>query len=157
MAVLRVPRITTAQRLNLVLLDGEIVYDTDRLKFYGGNGLTAGGFPIGNGVPPGGITGDLLAKASAIDFDTEWVSQNSLIQGFTTDIFTLDNIALTDKKIKLSNIPKSIQGVRFVPDGGIEQRIGIDYNLINDEITWDGFSLDGFLELGEIIRVTYPA
>jgi len=157
MAILRVPRITTAQRLPLVLLDGEVVYDTDKLKFYGGDGVTAGGKPIGAGVPEGGLEGDLLAKASSVDFDTEWIPQGSLIQGFITDVFTLDLAAISAKKLKLSQLPKSAEGVRFSPDGGPDQRLGVDFILSGDEIIWDGLTLDGFLEIGETIRVSYPA
>lgn len=73
----------------------------------------------------------------------------------TVDIFTLSAINISEKKIKLSQTPRSPNSVSVLPDGGIEQRINIDYNLVIDEIVWDGFELDGFLEEGEIIRVTY--
>lgn len=159
MAILRVPRITTAQRLPLILLDAEVVFDTDEVMFYGGDGVTPGGFPIGSGVgiPEGGADGDLLAKASSDDYDTEWIPQGSLIQGFITDVFTLDITAISAKKVKLSQIPKSSEGVRFSPDGGPDQRMGIDFILSGDEIIWIGLTLDGFLEIGETIRVSYPA
>lgn len=159
MAILRVPRITTAQRLPLVLLDGEVVFDTDEIMFYGGDGSTPGGFPIGSGVgiPEGGASGDLLAKASADDFDTEWLSQDALIQTWKSETVTLTEAHVLEKKFALSFTPKAREAVRFVPDGGPEQRLGIDYEVTGNEILWNGLTLDGFLEIGETIRVVYPA
>lgn len=43
------PSITTADRTGLVLDQREVVYDTDLDKFYGGDGVTSGGFEIGSG------------------------------------------------------------------------------------------------------------
>lgn len=46
MAILRVPRITTALRQTLLLQEAELVFDTDLKKFFGGDGLTVGGVEI---------------------------------------------------------------------------------------------------------------
>jgi len=43
MAIFRVPRITTPLRSGLLLQEGEIVFDTDLKKFFGGDGITIGG------------------------------------------------------------------------------------------------------------------
>lgn len=41
--------------------------------------------PAGPGVPTGGATGELLAKVSATDYDTEWVAAPTGASGtFTT-------------------------------------------------------------------------
>jgi len=50
MASIKLPRITTAQRTGITLLLGEIVYDTDLDKFFGGDGSTVGGFEIGSNI-----------------------------------------------------------------------------------------------------------
>jgi hypothetical protein len=42
-AILKVPRIATALRENLLLEEAEIVFDTDLKKFFGGDGVTLGG------------------------------------------------------------------------------------------------------------------
>lgn len=34
----------------------------------------AGGFPLGNGVPSGGTTGQVLAKNSSTNYDVEWIN-----------------------------------------------------------------------------------
>jgi len=39
---------TLAQRLGLVLLEGELLYDTTDKSWYGGDGVTAGGRPLSN-------------------------------------------------------------------------------------------------------------
>lgn len=50
MARFKAPKITTTQRLSLVLDVSELVYDTDQDKFYGGDGVTMGGVLIGKGA-----------------------------------------------------------------------------------------------------------
>ena len=50
MAIFKVPRITTGQRMGLTLEESEIVYDINHKIFYGGNGISAGGVAIGSGV-----------------------------------------------------------------------------------------------------------
>lgn len=49
----------------------------------GATGATGPQGPAGEGVPAGGTTGQILAKASATDYDTEWVNES-------TDAATLD-------------------------------------------------------------------
>ena len=69
---------------------------------------------------------------------------------------TAQNIA--EKKIVLSFIPEFPERIKLTPDGGPQQIYGIDYIIINrNEISWDGFGLDGFLEEDEIIFLNYFA
>jgi hypothetical protein len=73
------------------------------------------------------------------------------------EVFTLDSTAIADKKITLSNTPSSSTTIRFLPDGGIEQRFSVDYDLNGNDIIWDGLELDGFLEVGDVVRIYYSA
>lgn len=155
MAILRVPRITTAQRLGLTLLNGEIVFDTDIGRFYGGDGSTIGGIPVGAGMPIGGSTGDVLAKASNADYDTEWLDPEDLKHNQRKNSFTLTLSDISAKKVVLSHAPLFPEGVLFLPDGGITQRYGVDFTVVSNEIRWNGLELDGFLEEGEIINIVY--
>ena len=50
MSIWRVPGVTTAQRLTLTPLSREILQDTDTGVFYGGDGVTVGGIPLGAGA-----------------------------------------------------------------------------------------------------------
>jgi hypothetical protein len=66
-------------------VDGEFYIDTVATAIYGPKTAGAWGSPTsligpagadGVGVPTGGATGQVLAKASATDYDTEWVDQS---------------------------------------------------------------------------------
>lgn len=52
-----------------------------------------------NGLPLGGTTGQVLAKASNNDLDTEWVSQHNFTHETWT--FTLDDDSTVDKEVVL--------------------------------------------------------
>ena len=47
MAKLILPKATTETRTGATPVAGEILYDTDEKRFYGGNGITPGGVPLG--------------------------------------------------------------------------------------------------------------
>lgn len=126
MAIFKAPRITTGQRVGLLLEESEIVYDVNQKYFYGGNGVTLGGLPIGAGV------------------------------GSTTEIFTLTQTDLDNKFITLSNPPLFPGSVTLVPGGGIPQINGIDFEVAGNKLSWDSLGLDGnFLELNEILIIQY--
>lgn len=126
MAIFKAPRITTAQRMGLTLEESEIVYDTQQKIFYGGNGLTLGGFPIGSGV------------------------------GANVETFVLSGTDLSNKFITLLSEPLFPNSVTLVPYGGIPQRNGIDFEVIGDQVSWDGKGLDGnFLEVNDILIIQY--
>ena len=155
MAILRVPRITTAQRLGLTLLDGEIVFDTDLQEFYGGDGSTSGGIPVGAGVPIGGSTGFVLAKASSANYDTEWIDIAHIQITHRRQVVTLSNTEITNKKFTLDHAPLFSETIQFIPDGGITQRYGVDFTVTGNDVSWSGLELDGFLESGDQVRVFY--
>ncbi len=70
-------------------------------------------------------------------------------------ILTAQQIA--EKKITLSGTPAFPEALTFIPYGGVAQRYGQDYTIIGNDISWAGLGLDGFLEEGEGIRITYQA
>jgi hypothetical protein len=128
MAIFKVPRITTIQRLTLLLEVGEIVYDTDQNIFYGGNGIENGGFPIGSGI-------------------------NSSTN--VTEIITLTQENIDNKEVVLNSIPIIPESVQLTPNGGIPQINGIDFQVNLNILTWNSLGLDGFLEVGDILIVQY--
>lgn len=70
-------------------------------------------------------------------------------------ILTSQQIA--DKKITLSRTPAFPEALLFVPVGGVAQRYGVDYTVVGNDVDWAGLGLDGFLEEGEGIRITYQS
>lgn len=125
MAIFKTPRITTSQRESLLLEVGEIVYDTDQNVFYGGNGSTLGGFLIGQGI------------------------------GQVTSNITLTATDIVNKYITLTTTPITPNSVTLVPVGGIQQINGTDFEVVGNELRWDGLGLDGFLEVNDVLIVQH--
>lgn len=125
MAVFKAPKITTSQRLSLVLEVSEIVFDTDENVFYGGDGVSFGGFRIGSGV----------------------------LSSITT--FTLSATNINNKSVTLPAIPNQPLVVDVTPEGGPSQLYGIDFEILGNVLSWNGKGLDGFLEAGETLTVRY--
>jgi hypothetical protein len=127
MAIFRVPKITSDQRTQLVLSASEIVYDLDRSAYFGGDGSVVGGFEIGK-------TAGLKMKK---------------------ETFSLEIGNVIEKKVYLTYLPEGVQNVRLIPEGGIEQNFGIDFTVVQNELSWANLGLDGFLEVDDIINVIY--
>lgn len=126
MAIFKAPRITTGQRMGLTLQESEIVYDIEQKIFYGGNGTSLGGFPIGSGV------------------------------GATTETFVLTQTDLDNKYITLDNSPIFPSSVTLLPSGGIPQINGIDFEVTGNQVSWNGKGLDGnFLEINDVLIIQY--
>lgn len=126
MAIFKAPRITTEQRLPLVLQASEIVYDLDTRSFFGGNGITQGGFPLGFGASEG-----------------------------ETEIITITQENIDSKSVTLARAPLSPGFVTLEIIGGITQLYGIDYTVNSVTLSWDGLGLDGFLEVGDVLYINY--
>lgn len=78
--------------------------------------------------------------------------------GIVEQTITLTNENILNKKIVLNFIPEFPERIKLTPAGGPQQVYGIDYIIINrNELSWDGFGLDGFLEPEEIIFLNYFA
>lgn len=127
MAIFKSPRITSLQRAALVLEASEIVFDTDLSTFYGGDGTTLGGFPIGQGAGGGGQTFN----------------------------FTLTQADIDNASIELDPEPSVPEYVRLTVVGGIEQVNGIDFEVVGTTLSWSGLGLDNFLEVNDILIITY--
>lgn len=126
MAIFKAPRITTAQRLPLLLQASEIVYDVDTKSFWGGNGITLGGFPLGAGFAEG-----------------------------ETQIVTLTQEDIDNASVTLERLPLSPSFLTVEVIGGIIQLPGIDYETIGQELSWAELGLDDFLEVGDILIINF--
>jgi hypothetical protein len=127
MAIFRVPKITTNDRTQLVLSESEIVYDKDTASFFGGDDTTVGGFEIG--------------KNAGLKVKTEKLVITQAI---------IDN-----KSISLQKQPTNPNDILFLPEGGIRQNYGTEFTLSGNVLTWENLGLDGFLEVDDIINITY--
>lgn len=127
MAVFKAPKITTTQRESLVLAVSEVVFDLNENKFYGGDGVTLGGFPIGQGVP----------------------------STVAPQIVNLTQTDIDNKYITLITTPLVPQALTIVPAGGPEQLYGIDYQIVGNILSWDGLGLDGILDNTDTLIIRY--
>jgi hypothetical protein len=127
MAVLKVPKITTIQREAITLDSSEIVYDLNQNIFYGGDGITVGGFPIGQGV------------------------QSSIPK----QIIELTTLDITNKFVTLNFTPLVPEAITVVPVGGPEQLLGVDYIITGNILSWDSLGLDGILDNTDKLIIHY--
>jgi hypothetical protein len=125
MAIFKAPKVTTAQRNLLILEVSELVYDMDQKAFYGGDGITSGGFLIG---------------------------ENS---GFVVEQIDLTEEDINNKYVTLSQAPLVPDAVVLNIDGGIPQINGIDFRIQGNKISWSDLGLDGFLEETDVLIIQY--
>lgn len=125
MAVFKAPKITTIQRNALVLEGSEVVYDVDQKAFYGGDGVSSGGFPIG---------------ANA---------------GFSYEKIELTQEDIANKYVTLASAPLIANGVLLNCEGGPVQIYGVDFIVIGNKLNWNGLGLDNFLDDTDVLLVQY--
>jgi hypothetical protein len=99
-------------------------------------------------------------KAYSYDGDTSsWVDIGGIsqVEQRVVEEFTLSSTDITNKKITLTYTPVNQNYVTLDVIGGGVQDNGIDYivNTATKEVSWSGLGLDGILEAGDVIRVTY--
>lgn len=127
MARFKAPKITTAQRLSMVLELSELVFDTDEKRFYAGDDLTNGGLLVGSGL-----------------------SKNVFEVNIT-------NQMILNKEVALPAIPTNPNSVTLEFYGGTKQRNGIDFEVQSGTniLTWSGLGIDGFIEENDKIIIEY--
>jgi hypothetical protein len=125
MAIFKAPKITSVQRSSLVLEGSEVVYDVDQKAFYGGDGTTSGGFPIG-------------ANAGSIYQRIELTQED-----------------INNKFVTLSSTPLISSAVIVTPEGGIAQAYGIDFIVVGSQLRWNNLGLDNFLDESDVLLVQY--
>jgi hypothetical protein len=125
MAMFKAPKVTTAQRNLLTLEVSELVYDIDQKAFYGGDGVTMGGFLVGE------------------------------TSGFIVEQIDLTQEDINNKYVTLEQTPLVPEALILNIDGGIPQINGIDYIVQDNKISWMGMGLDGFLEETDVLLIQY--
>jgi hypothetical protein len=90
--------------------------------------------------------------------DIRWVPQTT---GGVGGVNTVERIVLTQEHIDnkgffLEYTPLYPNAVTLVPDGGIPQVNGVDYEIVNgDFLSWKDLGLDNFLEVNEVLTIQY--
>lgn len=125
MAIFRCPKITTAQRSELVLSEAEIVFDTDLKLYFGGDNDRVGGFPLGDGSQP------------------------------IKELIEINQNQIDNKSITLTSLPLNPTASKFTFINGTVQLYGIDYVIDGQNIDWQGLGLDGFIEVGDLVLIEY--
>ncbi len=124
MAVLKVPRITTADRTSLLLMASEIVYDTDLDLFFGGDGVTLGGFQIGSTISDLGDLNDVdlsgLASGDIIQYNSvsgNWEAVAASSIGGVTSVNGQTGVVVLDA----DNIDDSTTTNKFATQAELDQ------------------------------------
>lgn len=72
-----------------------------------------------------------------------------------TEVIVITNNHLTNKSFNLTSPPVSGYNVTIFPYGGCAQFLNEDFIVTGSSISWDGYSLGGLLEAGDILQITY--
>jgi len=123
--IFKAPRISSSERENLLLSISEVVYDLTNGLLYTGDGETLGGVPVGSGV------------------------------GKKTYKFVITALDISNKQITLNSIPPFPSEVELEFVGGITQLNGIDYQITNNVLHWNGLGLDNFIEENDTLIIHY--
>jgi hypothetical protein len=92
-----------------------------------------------------------------LDLEDVLVVEYLVWDGLTNIVqqITLSDIDVQNKQVTLLKSPTNPSSVRLTIDGGISQVNGIDFMVLENVLSWDGFELDNFLEKDDIIIVQY--
>lgn len=79
---------------------------------------------------------------------------STILEEVIVDHLTLTATDISNKYVSLSRTPSSPSEVALNAEG-TPQIYGVDYTVTAKRLRWDGYVLDGFLESGDLLRVTY--
>lgn len=72
------------------------------------------------------------------------------------EVHTITSEEILDKRFALEKIPKLKELTQYLPDGGILQRFGIDYTIVEGILSWESLGLEEFeFIVGDIVMLTY--
>jgi hypothetical protein len=75
--------------------------------------------------------------------------------GLRTEKIILTQQNVDDMEISLLKMPHYSESVTLIPVGGIPQVNGIDFDVIDNIISWENLGLQGVLEAGDMVVVHY--
>lgn len=74
---------------------------------------------------------------------------------FVSELFTISSTNLEQKRITLTLTPDLSYNVAVTPRDGCAQFIGIDFEIEDRHLSWDGLELDSLLTVGDVLQVDY--
>ena len=74
---------------------------------------------------------------------------------FQVEYPEIDNTIFTNKQLTLSATPAVVTQVIVDVIGGSSQRYGVDYSVSGTTLSWNTLGLDGILNEGDFLRITY--
>lgn len=109
------------------------------------------------------VTSDDLAVVVDIStLSTRKASMANLRNYFQSDlprpkaqVFTVTTAMLGTKSLTLTHAPNLSYNVTILPHGGPAQFINEDFIIDGLTLSWDGYGLDGLLEAGDRLQVSY--
>lgn len=72
-----------------------------------------------------------------------------------TEMITVTASHLSTKSFSLTQTPNPSYNVTIIPQGGCAQFINYDFIITANQVNWNGYQLDGLLEVGDILQVSY--
>jgi len=99
-------------------------------------------------------------RAAILSGDLDIIDQDELLEAvWRVSAPRIEYISLTEdhisaKRVELGSAPRKGQ-IALDVLGGIAQFPGIDFSVADKNIVWDSLCLDGLLEAGDVLRITY--
>lgn len=76
-------------------------------------------------------------------------------KNYIVESFTLNSTDITNKYVTLAQAPTTASKTRLMVVNGVEQAYGTDFTVSTNQLSWSGLFLDGVLESGDKLIVTY--
>lgn len=101
------------------------------------------------------ITTELVEEHIDTQLCGALVNTNGPAMAPVQETFVINGTNLINKAVNLANTPASALTIRVIIIGAIPQVYGVDYIVIGSSINWNGYDLDGVLEVGDEMIVQY--
>lgn len=76
-------------------------------------------------------------------------------KNYVVETITLNGTDITNKYVTLAATPITASKTRLTVIGGPEQAYTADFTVSTNQLSWSGLSLDGVLEAGDKLVITY--
>lgn len=97
------------------------------------------------------ITGNATSKT--LDFAAGPTVKNNLVK---QEARTVSSLEFTNKQLTLNATPIVATKTRLTIVGGPEQKYSVDFLVSGNILTWSSLGLDGIIETGDSLLITYP-